>query len=206
MRLIFLLLAGSVSVFVAYGVFFADDYSKGVKNYPSTGTEIIAFGDSLIAGEGATAGNDLVSTIGRQLGQPIVNLGKSGDTTETALARLPSVLARDPKVVIVLLGGNDYLRRVPLEVTFANLETIVTNIQDAGAIVVVLGVRGGILTDDYKKQFDLLTKKYHTAYVPDVLSGVIAHPELMHDTIHPNDAGYAKIADRVYPVIEELIH
>ena len=85
---------------------------------PTSGRTIVAFGDSLVEGRGATPGRDFVSLLARRLNTRIVNAGRSGDTTAAALARLDSdVLSRDPKVVIVLLGGNDYLRRVPTEQT-----------------------------------------------------------------------------------------
>ena len=77
---------------------------------PTTGQSIIAFGDSLVEGRGATPGNDFVAVLSRRLGVPIINAGRSGDTAGAALSRLDhAVLARSPRVVIVLLGGNDFL-------------------------------------------------------------------------------------------------
>src|SRR5206468_2546588 len=85
---------------------------------PTAGQTIVAFGDSLVEGHGATPGHDFVSVLSRRLGVPIINAGRSGDTAEAALSRLEqAVLARNPRVVIVLLGGNDFLRRVPREET-----------------------------------------------------------------------------------------
>ena len=81
---------------------------------PTNGQGIIVFGDSLVAGRGARAGQDFVSVLSRRLGTTIVNAGQSGDTTGAALARLErDVLALNPRIVVVLLGGNDYLRRIP---------------------------------------------------------------------------------------------
>jgi hypothetical protein len=40
-----------------------------VTNYPSSGTDIIAFGDSLVSGAGATNGNDFVSLLEKQIGR-----------------------------------------------------------------------------------------------------------------------------------------
>src|SRR5262245_8391069 len=93
---------------------------------PTAGHQIIAFGDSLVSGRGASPGRDLGSQLTDRIGATIINAGRSGDTTESALARLDrDVLARDPRVVIVLLGGNDFLRKVPRNRTFANLGQIV---------------------------------------------------------------------------------
>jgi len=176
-----------------------------ITNYSADGTTIVAFGDSLIEGVGATAGNDLVSVLSSRLGEPIVNLGVAGDTTADALLRLDQVLDQDPKVVIVLLGGNDYLQQISQEETFANLDQIVGTIHGSGAMVMLLGVRGGLLRDGYKSEFESLAQSRGTAYVPNVLDGLFGNPALMSDTVHPNDAGYKVIADRVLPVLEPLL-
>jgi lysophospholipase L1-like esterase len=37
------------------------------------------------------------------------------------------------------------------------------------------------------------------------LDGVFGHPSLMSDGVHPNDAGYAVVAERVRRVVEPLL-
>lgn len=174
-----------------------------VTNYPLKNDVIVAFGDSLVEGVGATKGNDLVSVLARKLGHEVVNLGKSGNTTADGVARMQEVLAYDPGTVILLLGGNDYLRRMNAEETRANLATLISTFQARGAMVVLLGVRGGIVLDGREALFEELSETYKTVYVSDVLSGVFGHPEYMYDAIHPNDAGYARIAERVYDAVRE---
>ena len=178
--------------------------SHDIRNYPSSGTDIVAFGDSLVWGEGSDQGKDFVSLLSQKIGQPIVNLGNPGDTTADGLARINALDKYHPKVVLLLLGGNDYLKRVPVDVTFANLGKIIENIQARGAIVVLLGVRGGVI-DHFSGRFSDLSKKYETAYVSDVLSGLIGEPKYMFDEVHPNNAGYAIIANRIYPVLAPLL-
>lgn len=178
---------------------------SSITNYPSSGTSIVAFGDSLVAGYGATEGRDFVSVLSDRLGVPIVNLGHNGDTTQAALARVDAVLSADPKVVLLLLGGNDYLRRVPQEVTRENLGAIIEAIQSDGAVVLLLGVRGGVLRDGYSAMYESLAEDYGTAYVPDVLDGLLGNRTYMYDAVHPNDAGHAYIAQRVAPVLKRLI-
>src|SRR6056297_1363725 len=105
MKFLFLILVGCI-LLGAYLLFFHG--SSAVTNVPSAGTRIIAFGDSLVEGVGANPGNDFVSILSRNIAEPIVNLGNSGDTTRDALARIDEVLEQDPKIVLVLIGGNDY--------------------------------------------------------------------------------------------------
>jgi len=86
-----------------------DSFDK-VRNLHSNNEAIVCLGDSLTEGVGASSGEDYPSVLSRELAFPVVNLGQRGDTTARALARLPDVLARNPRLVIVLLGGNDFLR------------------------------------------------------------------------------------------------
>jgi len=203
-----LILVGVLVVVIATFFLFRGDSNspENIKNYPSSGTNIIAFGDSLVQGVGSSGSGGFVSILSGQLGLPIENLGRGGDTTATALTRLDNVLERDPKIVLILLGGNDYIQRISKEKTFSNLGIIISSIQDKGAIVILLGVRGGILKDNYKDDFKELAKEYKTAYIPNVLDDLLGNPGLMSDTIHPNNQGYQIIADRIYPVIKSLLN
>ena len=173
---------------------------------PSAGRTVIAFGDSLVEGRGASPGRDFVSLLSRRLGTRVINAGRSGDTTATALTRLQQdVLSRDPKIVIVLLGGNDYLRGVPVDETFRNLRMIVERIRSRGAAVVLVGVSVGVLADPYAEQYLTIARSTSAGLVPDILDGLLGNRELMADSMHPNDRGYAIIAERLEPVLRELL-
>lgn len=177
-----------------------------ITNDPPKGHTIIAFGDSLTYGVGASPGNDYVSVLSQRIGAPIINAGRSGDTTREALGRLEEdVLARDPKVVIVLLGGNDVLRQVPVEETVQNLETIIDRIHGTGAAVILVGIRGGLFRGAFREVFAQLAKEKHTAYVPDILDDVWNDRHKMSDPIHPNDEGYRIMAERLAPVLQRLL-
>ncbi len=176
-----------------------------IKNYPSQGETIVAIGDSLIKGKGSTDDGDFVTLLSEEIGEPIVNLGISGNTTAQGLERIDSVIKLNPKVVLLLLGGNDYLQDVPIEETFKNIETIIQKIQDAGAVVVLLGIQGGILEDSYASHFRVIARKYGTLYVPNVLENLIGEEEFMSDETHPNNKGYRIIADKVFPVLERAL-
>ena len=177
---------------------------RTITNYPSQGSDIIAFGDSLVAGVGSSTGG-FVDMLSKDLGVEVVNLGISGNTTKDALDRVEVLKDYKPKLVMILLGGNDFLRKVPTEETFANLDKIVRVVVNQGSVVVLLGVRSGVLSNRYDEEYEKLASKYGAVYVSDVLDGVFGRPNLMYDTIHPNDLGYRIIADRLNPVIKKLI-
>ncbi len=191
-------------VLVISGFFFFKPSVK-ITNYPSSGTTFVAFGDSLIEGVGATPGNDLVSQLSKKIGTPIINLGVAGNTTSQGLARVNQIARYKPKIVFVLLGGNDYLKKIPRTETAQNIERIVIEIQRMGAVVVLLGVQGGILTDPYEDMFEDISERYGTVYVPNVLDGLVADMRYMSDAVHPNDAGYMKIVDKIYPYITKVL-
>jgi len=167
--------------------------------YPS-GANVIAFGDSLTEGYRVDPGQGWPEQLSAIVGRPILNRGVSGNTTGDALERLErDVLAQDPRVVLVCLGGNDMLRRMPADQQFDNLRTIVRRIQDKGALVVLIGTEGfKILSNvDYGDRYEALARETGSVYVPDLMKGVLTDPALMVDQIHPNARGYAKIARRI---------
>ncbi len=192
-------------VLLALGAFFLFHTNNTYTPSALPPKTIVAFGDSLVSGVGATYGNDFVSLLSKDIGQPIINLGVPGNTTADGLGRLEAVIEKHPDVVIVLLGGNDALRRVPTSDTFANLKSIIKELQASGAKVLLLGIQGNVLSDPYEKEFKSLAKETDVAYVSNVLEGLFGNAKYMSDTIHPSDLGYRKIADRVRPVLTEVL-
>lgn len=174
------------------------DRSYPIVNPQPRGKQIIAFGDSLTAGTGASDGHDYPAVLSQLIGVPVLNRGVPGDTTEAALARLENdVLGADPKIVIVCLGGNDSLQRLPSEKTFANLRRIIESIQDRGTLVVLAGVHSASWTDQFDPRFKKIAKEKGCVFVPNVLHGILDDPAKRSDQIHPNDDGYKMIAERI---------
>ena len=182
------------------------DTEPPVVDFPTAGQNIIAFGDSLVVGFGASSGNGFVAVLSNRLGHPIVNAGRNGDTTQTGLERLEQdVLSQDPRIVLLLLGGNDALRKVAVEETFDRLATMIDRIHQTGAAVVLVGVRGSLFGDRYEHAFEALAEAKQVNYVPDILRGIFGHPSLMADAIHPNNDGNLLMADRLESVLRELL-
>jgi lysophospholipase L1-like esterase len=199
-------IVGSVAVvfLIAGYALFSPQKTPDIQNFPSSGVDIIAFGDSLVTGYGSTNGNGFVALLSKRLNKPIINLGHAGDTTADALARVGELDRYHPKVVMVLLGGNDRLRRINPDTTFSNLGKIIAHIQSQGGVVLLLGIRGDIVRDPFAARFEELASQYRTGYVSDVLNGLFGNEKFMSDAVHPNDAGYAQIAERIFPVLLPL--
>ena len=172
----------------------------------TSGTNAIAFGDSLVQGKGAARDKNWVSLLSQRYDVTILNKGRNGDTTSAALARLErDVLSNDPRVVLILLGGNDSFHRVSKDITFKNLSEIIDRIQQVGAAVVLIGVRGGLLLDPYDSAFKSLALAKRVYFIPDILEGILDDPALLADLVHPNNQGHQRMADRIAPVFEEAI-
>lgn len=193
-----LLTFGAAAVIIL--AFFAYFQKQNITNYSSSGTDIFAFGDSLVAGVGSSRGGGWVKMLSEELDVPIVNLGVSGDTTTRALARIATLDKYEPKVVIVLLGGNDYLAGTSPEDTFKNLEKIIDGIQNRGAAVVLIGIG-----KKFGKEFEALAESKRAAYVPDIFENIFGNAKLMSDGLHPNDEGYRVMAERIKPTVEKLL-
>ena len=196
-----------VGVLIALGAWYGLSATREQTiTHPTSGERIIVFGDSLVEGVGATPGNDIASLLSRALGIPIINAGRSGDTTASAIERLErDILTQNPRVVGVLLGGNDALGRVAKHDVYKNLADIIDRTTDTGAAVLLLGVRSGLLQSQYHDTFVGLAREKPITYIPDILEGVFGHANLMSDPIHPNDAGYAKMAERIVPVLRRML-
>jgi lysophospholipase L1-like esterase len=198
-------IAGGVLVIAIAWLLWPSPYSK-VTNLDARGTNIIAFGDSLTAGYGAAAGEDYPSRLASAIGVSVVNAGVSGDTTEMALDRIASdVLSRDPRIVIVGLGGNDFLRGVPIATTEANLRTIIRRIHESGAMVVLLGFRFPSLSVNYEKMYSRVASDERCLLVSRPLKDILTNPSLKSDEIHPNARGYQMMAERISGPIKKLI-
>lgn len=177
-----------------------------VANLDSQGTTIVCFGDSLTAGFGAEAGKDYPSFLRKMVDLPVINAGAKGDTTTTALARLNrDVMQQNPRIVIITLGGNDFLRRLPKAETLANTETIIDRIHEGGAMVVWAGVKTGLFGDAYAGELKRIARKKEIVLIPDILQGILFDPRYKYDQIHPNSEGYRIMAERIKKTIDPLL-
>lgn len=176
---------------------------------------IVAFGDSLTAGFGVSAGKSYPDFLQRKLDERgysyrVVNEGVSGDTSSAGLVRVDSVIAHRPVAVIVSFGGNDGLRGLPVEAMEENLRRIITRLRQAGAKVVLGGMTlppnyGSQYVGAFASVYPRLAKEQEAALIPFLLEGVAARPELLYDEIHPNAKGNEIVAGVVMDVLEPLL-
>jgi acyl-CoA thioesterase-1 len=166
---------------------------------------IVIVGDSLAAGVGARPEESFPSLLSASLGCRITNAGVSGNTTADGLARIDRILAGRPWIVVVELGGNDFLGKIDKGETRRNLDEILRRIAASGSIPAVAAIELGLFTDEYGDIFEEAARRNRAFLIPDILGGVLGKPSLMADGIHPNAAGYRIVADRLDDHLRTLI-
>ncbi|MGQ4005156.1 arylesterase [Francisellaceae bacterium CB300] len=175
-------------------------------NTKPTGQTIVAFGDSLTAGYGVGKNDNYPSQLSLLINQPIINMGISGETTAQALARIDNVIAKDPKVVLITLGGNDLKKKLPASEAFSNLKQIVNILHQNGALVVIGGINIPYYSNDYADDYVIFAKENGCLLVPNILGGLFGHSDLMVDTVHPNAKGYKIVAESFYETIKNYMN
>lgn len=78
-------------------------------------------------------------------------------------------------------------------------------IQQQGAMVVLLGMKLGLFTDEYGPVYTKLAKQYGALLIPRVLKGILSDRKLKSDSIHPNSAGYSLMAERILKQVRPLL-
>jgi acyl-CoA thioesterase I len=183
----------------------------------AAGGVILVLGDSISSGYGLDVENGWVQLLQDRLSQQntdyrVVNASISGDTTNGGAARLrPALDKYRPDIVVVELGGNDGLRGLPLSETRANLERIVVASQQAGARVLLLGMRlppnyGPAYTDAFHAIYQDLANRYQVAQVPFLLEGIGGVETMMQaDGIHPRATAQPLMLNNVWPYLQPLL-
>jgi len=177
---------------------------------------LVAFlGDSLTAGLGLEEYEAYPAVLADKLaeaGEPIrvINAGVSGDTSAGGLRRLSWLLKQKPAVLVVALGANDGLRGLPVDDTEHNLREIVRRGKEAGAQILLLGMKIPPNYGDYAAEFTALyprlARDLGVPLVPFLLEGVGGVPDLNQaDGMHPTAEGQRKVAGNVLPYLRPLV-
>ncbi len=179
---------------------------REVKNVNSKGTNIICFGDSLTFGYGANPQDAFPLVLLELTTLPVINAGIDGDTTTEALQRLDSdVIERNPLLVIIEFGGNDFLRKIPIETSVANVSQMIDRVHEKGAMVAFVDISAGLFLADYHNAFERLAQEKGVIFISSILSGIITNPSMKSDFLHPNKDGYRMIAQRIYRDIKPFL-
>lgn len=176
--------------------------------YLLANSTVVALGDSLTYGYGASADNNYPSALSKMTGWSVINAGVNGNTSADVLARIDKVIALNPDLVIFGVGGNDVLRRVQSGTTAANITATVQRLKAANIEVILVAepyfsasaLFGRASDNPIYKQ---IAKSENVALYSKRWSEVISNDRLKSDQIHPNAAGYQYFAEGLYEYLQD---
>jgi acyl-CoA hydrolase len=175
------------------------------------GATVLVLGDSVSYGTGAGEGEDYPTLLAADTGWQVINAGIPGDTTAGGLERLPGLLEEHaPQMLLIELGGNDFLRRVPRDETAANLRAMLAQARERNIPAVLVGVPQpnlfgaalGSLSDD--PLYEEIAEQEKIPLVPGILAEVLSENVFKADPIHPNAEGYRQVASKLAETLRDL--
>jgi len=179
---------------------------------------ILVVGDSVSAAFGIAQARGWVALLGERLKRErldysVVNASISGETTAGGVTRLrPALEKYRPAVVIIELGGNDGLRGMPVAGMKKNLETMVQQSRQAGARVLLVGMRlppnyGPQYTGEFERAFAEVAKRHGVALLPFLFEdfGDGWRDFFQIDGIHPTAAAQQVMLESVWKRLRPLL-
>jgi acyl-CoA thioesterase-1 len=178
---------------------------------------VLFLGDSLTDGYGVAKESSYPEILLKKLkGEgkvdvKILNVSVSGSTTASADTLLRWQLKAKPQILVLALGANDGLRAIDLSASKSNLEKVIKMAQKEKMKILLVGLEmptnyGKKYTDEFKKMYVDLAKKYRIPLVPQLLKNVAGIKNLNQDDgIHPNEQGHEIMAQNVYPELKKLL-
>lgn len=166
---------------------------------------ILAFGDSLTYGTGASAGHDYPGILAGLTAREVINEGVPGEISGDGLKRLPALLDEyQPELLILIHGGNDMLRNIPNQQTADNLSRMISEASSRHIEVVMLGVPTfNLLTLNSPPFYQAVAETRQIPVDLNTLPDILGDNSLKSDMIHPNDAGYQLMANNIFNLLRQ---
>ena len=192
-----------IIVFLSLVFLHACSDAPSLRYIPQDGI-ILAFGDSLTVGVGASDATSYPVVLAQLSNRKVVSAGISGEETRAGLARLPSVLDEaTPNLLLLLEGGNDILRNKNLQQTKQNLAAMIELAQARGIEVMLIGVPAKKLFSDVHPLYEELADEYKLVFADDLLSSLLRSNKYKSDAVHLNDQGYRAMAESLHTMLIE---
>jgi len=162
------------------------------------GAVVLAFGDSLTYGTGASREQAYPAVLEGLIARKVVGAGVPGETSEQGLRRLPAVLEEvKPQLLVLCHGGNDFLQRTGEEGAARNVREMIRLAQAQGVAVMLIATPKPGFGTSKVKFYEEIGREFAIPVEADVLADVLGSRSLKSDLVHPNALGYATIAEAV---------
>lgn len=172
------------------------------------GSTVIALGDSLTYGYGASPETAYPKVLADLSKWRVINAGVNGDTSADVLARVDEITKQTPDLVLLGVGGNDVLQRVQSDTTRANITATIDTLKSANIEVVLIAEPHLSASTLFGKVSDnpLYEDISEAKDVPLYSSGwstVLSDDDLKSDRIHANAAGYRQFAEGLHGYLKD---
>ncbi len=165
---------------------------------------ILAFGDSLTFGTGAAEDESYPAQLEKLIQRRVVRAGVPGEVTAQALARLPAALDEHaPRLLLLCIGGNDFLRRLGNPQAEHNVREMVKLARARGVAVLLIGTPEPGFAVSPPAFYAAIAKEHRLPYEGGIVGEVLKDRSLKSDPIHPNARGYRAIAQRVAETLKQ---
>lgn len=204
----FLRLCGTVVLISTVTIMGSGCSDAPTGTYLPAGSKVVAVGDSLTYGYGASTESAYPQVLAALTGWQVINAGTNGDTSAEVLARTDDIMAQHPDLVLLGVGGNDVLQRLPSATTTANISATIHQFKAADIPVVLIAEPHFSTSALFGKVSDnpICQGIADTENVPLYRQGwaqVLSDDTLKSDKIHANAAGYRHFAEGLYQYLQE---
>lgn len=171
----------------------------------SSNSVILAFGDSLTYGSGSTQDQNYPNILSNLIHLTVVNEGVPGEISQKGVSRLPQLLDNyRPDLLILMHGGNDMLRKIKRKETAENISNMIKEAQKRNIAVFLLGVPEPTLFFLNSAQlYQTIADQFQIPAELELMPDILSDRNLKSDPIHPNNAGYKKMAERIFKRLQE---
>jgi acyl-CoA thioesterase I len=192
----------AVVVLLIVGLIAACTERPKLERLPSDAV-VLAFGDSLTFGTGASEPESYPAQLEALIGRRVVRAGVPGEVTAQALARLPGALDEHaPKLLLLCIGGNDFLRRLGNPQAARNVRDMVQLAKSRGVAVLLIGTPEPGFTVSPPAFYAGIAKDFRLPYEEGIMGRVLKDESLKADPIHPNARGYRIIAEKLAEMLK----
>jgi lysophospholipase L1-like esterase len=193
----------TILVYLTLLVFGCSEPSVNLKKLSSNAV-ILAFGDSLTYGTGASAEQAYPSILARLTSHEVANEGIPGEISRDGANRLPGLLDEiQPELLILIHGGNDILKKIPRTETAKNIGKMIAEAKQRGIAVILLGVpEPKLFATSSAEIYQTIAEQYAIAADLSTLPEILRNRDLKSDMVHPNAKGYSQMAENIYSLLK----
>lgn len=185
---------------------------------PRPAFKYVAFGDSITHGfRAGDIGKTYPFMVGEELQWQVVNMGFGSRTTVSSDG--DSIAACGGDIISILIGFNDFYGNQPIAKYAQNLTSMICNIRKSQPDTPVFLItplwssepawaasKIGLKLEDYRKAVRQVIAESNDTHI-HLIEGLSLMDNLLEmttDGIHPNDKGFAQIAERLTPILKDF--